>query len=162
MRPLNYIYIFWKATATFFWARTPNCQPGKCPDVEMAFIRYTLINNRTVIIRVVIQSEYAQRGCNLRQIEDRYLWRHIFRYLDLRVSRDVIPKSAYLDARRKALWAKKLSSWSFLPSTSCLMRAYAGSSVFLAVLRVVRYKTHQCLKSLRRPKMRYVFVYLFL
>lgn len=97
----------------------------------------------------MIQSEYAQRGCNLRQIESRYLRRHILRYLDLRVSGDVIPKSAYLDARRKVLWAKKLSSWSFLPSTSCLMRAYSGSSVFLAVLRVVRYKTHECLKSLR-------------
>lgn len=78
-----------------------------------------------------------------------YLRRHILRYLDLRVSGDVIPKSAYLDARRKALWTKKLSSWSFLPSTSCPMRAYSGSSVFLVVLRVVRYKIHECLKSLR-------------
>jgi len=50
----------------------------------------------------MIQSEYAQRGCNL-QIEDRYLRRHILRYLDHGVSGDVIPKSAYLDARRKAL-----------------------------------------------------------
>lgn len=29
---------------------------------------------------IVIQSEYAQRGCNLRQIESRYLLRHILRY----------------------------------------------------------------------------------